>query len=396
MMSQWKMILGWIGIAVTLGLILWIVPVVQATYFPANIPRAEIPALVNENRRTLAQGIAGFVLLLALYFTFRRTAALERTVEVAQQGQITERFTRAIDQLGATNDTGNKQVEVRLGGIYALERIAKDSPERYFITIMEILTAYIRENAPTPARAGTTRVDQNVQTTDRPQADIQAILDVLRRCQEDIEPAVPQLRLDLSDTRLARANLRNAILRHCFLNRANLERAVFHHADLERAELSGASLHLALMHKANLQKAQMDEVDFRKCNFAGANLYEASLHGSDLHGANFGNANLGKAWLRATKAQGARFQGASLVGADLQRADLELANLRQANLTRADLFLVNLRGADLRGAVGVTEAQLEQAESLEGATMPNGQRYEEWVEGRGGRGEEGGERDPRR
>src|SRR5215210_693729 len=71
----------------------------------------------------------------------------------AEQGQITERFTRAIDQLGATDDKGKKKVEIRLGGIYALERIAKDSPERDYSTIMEVLMAYVWENAPWPPKS---------------------------------------------------------------------------------------------------------------------------------------------------------------------------------------------------------------------------------------------------
>src|SRR5215208_1920659 len=49
----------------------------------------------------------------------------------AEQGQITERFTRAIDQLGS------EKLEIRLGGIYALERIAKDSP-RDHLQILEV------------------------------------------------------------------------------------------------------------------------------------------------------------------------------------------------------------------------------------------------------------------
>jgi hypothetical protein len=57
-----------------------------------------------------------------------------RTVEVTQEQQITERFTRAIDQLG------NDKLSVKLGGIYALERIAKDSPKDHW-QVMEVLTA---------------------------------------------------------------------------------------------------------------------------------------------------------------------------------------------------------------------------------------------------------------
>ena len=72
---------------------------------------------------------------------WRRVRATERTVEVAQEQQITERFTRAIEQLG-----NEQSMSMRLGGIYALERIAKDS-ERDHWQVMEVLTAYVRENA---------------------------------------------------------------------------------------------------------------------------------------------------------------------------------------------------------------------------------------------------------
>ena len=88
----------------------------------------------------LAQIVAGLVLLLGVYLTYRRVTSAENAVEVAQEGQITERFTRAIEQLG------DEKLAVRLGGIYALERIARDS-ERDHWPIMEVLTAFVRENA---------------------------------------------------------------------------------------------------------------------------------------------------------------------------------------------------------------------------------------------------------
>jgi hypothetical protein len=56
---------------------------------------------------------------------------------------------RAIDQLGKVDDKGNKLFEIRIGGIYALQRIARESEEDYW-PIMEILTAYVREHAPWP------------------------------------------------------------------------------------------------------------------------------------------------------------------------------------------------------------------------------------------------------
>jgi hypothetical protein len=91
-----------------------------------------------------------------------------------------------------------------------------------------------------------------------------------------------------------------------------------------------------------------------------SDLRRVDLDWEDLHGANLRNALLGE-------------------------ADLEGANLEDANLEQA-----KLRGANLRGVKGATNEQLEQqAASLEGATMPNGQKYEDWLKSRGSR-ENGG------
>jgi hypothetical protein len=56
-----------------------------------------------------AQILAGTALLSGLYFTWR-------TLQVNREGQITERFTRAIEQLEATHDDNSKNLELRLGG----------------------------------------------------------------------------------------------------------------------------------------------------------------------------------------------------------------------------------------------------------------------------------------
>ena len=66
-----------------------------------------------------------------------------RTYRLTQQGQITDRHTKAIQQLGS------EKAEVRLGGIYALERITNDSPQDR-ATIADVLTAFVRVHAPWP------------------------------------------------------------------------------------------------------------------------------------------------------------------------------------------------------------------------------------------------------
>jgi uncharacterized protein YjbI with pentapeptide repeats len=88
--------------------------------------------------------------------------------------------------------------------------------------------------------------------------------------------------------------------------------------------------------------------------------------------------------------RGADLSDANLFEADLDSADLSGANLFVAALGRANLQSADLSGADLRGARGVTNEQLEQqAASLKGATMPNGQTYKEWLKDKEGRKEAG-------
>jgi hypothetical protein len=70
-------------------------------------------------------------------------------------------------------------------------------------------------------------------------------------------------------------------------------------------------------------------------------------------------------------------------GTDLSGAYLLGTDLSGAYLSRADLGEADLSGANLRYAKGTTKKQLEQAKSLEGATMPNGQKHEDWLKSKG-------------
>src|SRR5215216_6206665 len=168
--------------AAVVGMLVWYI---------APSGAAEKQALVV----TLAQILAGTALLSGLYFTWR-------TLQVNREGQITERYTRAIDQLGKTDGEGNKLFEIRLGGIYALERIARESEEDYW-PIMEILTAYVRQHAPRrPAEA---------QQVPGLAADIQAIITVIRQRTRYYGHGEPTP-LDLHGTNLTGASLSEANL----------------------------------------------------------------------------------------------------------------------------------------------------------------------------------------
>jgi hypothetical protein len=94
---------------------------------------------------TLAQILGGTALLLGLYFTWRGQQNAQAQLEINRRGHITERFTQAIDQLGSDN------LEIRLGGIYSLERTAYEDRDHHW-PVMEVLTAYVRQHAPRRVR----------------------------------------------------------------------------------------------------------------------------------------------------------------------------------------------------------------------------------------------------
>ena len=258
----------WIVPLVLVGLVAaWKGPEWQLASRQALLTPKEYLELQNSYRATIVQALGGLFLLLTIYFTWRRVTATERQVEIAGEGQITERFTRAIEQLGSD------KLEIRLGGIYALERIARDSEKDHW-PIMEVLTAYVRENSPLPEEAedGEKRDPEPITT------DIQAILTVIgrRRVEFDLRGQW----LDLSRTNLSDANLSDASLSGAYLLRANLSQA-----NLSKANLSGACLF-----GADLSGAKLSRVNLSGANVFGADLSEANVFGANLKGLNIPKA----------------------------------------------------------------------------------------------------------
>jgi uncharacterized protein YjbI with pentapeptide repeats len=129
--------------------------------------------------------------------------------------------------------------------------------------------------------------------------------------------------------------------------------------------LRGSTLSHAKLGDAHLTNADLGDADLSGADLSNALLLNANLIGADLSGANLIGANMSDANLFS-----ADLSDANLIGADLSRSVLSEANLLGANLENA-----NLSGAD-----GITNAEVEQqANSLVGADMPNGQTYEDWL-----------------
>lgn len=315
-------------------------------------PKDQIQAK-NEALRTAAQVLGATFFLITAYFTWRSVTTAEKNFLTSQEAQLTDRFTKAIEQLG------NEKLEIRLGGIYALERIAKDSAKDHW-TIMEVLTAYIRENA--------SWKEENHIEKKPPTTDIQAILTVLRRRTTTPEREgnnilnLQQANLQLSDLEkapLQAANFMEANLKEANLEGADLIRANLIKANLEETNLMGANLEHAYLGGANARKARLVAAYIGHSNLIGANLEKAylvaaNLTSSLLDGVNFKEATMGGALFEKAKLERANFEGATLSTADFTEANLRGANLkgaklREVNLSGADLSRADLRDADLRG-----------------------------------------------
>lgn len=145
---------------------------------------------------------------------------------------------------------------------------------------------------------------------------------------------------------------------------ADLSEVILSGTSLLDLDLAGAQLFKANLSKANLAKANLQGANLRSANLGGTSLWGANLQGADLHRAHLWGANLNKANLFQANLSGARLSGAVLWGADLR-----LANLENAYLWGADL-----RDANLWGAQNVTNKQLQMVKSLQGATLPNGDK----------------------
>ncbi|MFF0033522.1 pentapeptide repeat-containing protein [Streptomyces avermitilis] len=250
---------------------------------------------------------AGALAALGLYYThkshrqtemlFEHTREKDREqAELTREGQVTERYVEAIKLLSSGNLTQ------RLGGIYSLGRIMRDS-EKDRRTVIEVLSAFIRDKCPAPDPDEAPQWDEFVWRVD---SDIQAAITTLSR-------------------------------------RPDPEESGF---NIEEVDLRGVNaIHLRL-NKCYLKSARLDGMKAVEADFTDATLHDAYLPGADLRGAQLVGANLRFAHLNS----------ANLATANLKGADLSHASLHEARLNNA-----NLSGVDLRKTSGLTVETLRRA-----------------------------------
>jgi uncharacterized protein YjbI with pentapeptide repeats len=312
------MIVGMAAVAVVLAAWALLVPVADwLARHDVGAVRGPLRTMRLQTARDAARGRlltlgAGLFAIGALVYT-------ARNYRLSREGQVTDRYTNAIGQLGSD------KLDVRIGGIYALERIARDSKGDHPVVI-EVLTAFVREHSREqwpPLTDDQSDADPPPRTT-RP--DVQAALTVIgRRTTEHDSQEV---------------NLQWAILTLTRLDGAHFHRAYLHGAHLTDAHLDGAHLEGAFLNDAHLDPAYLpvaflDGAHLTGAYLTGAHLDHARLDHARLTGAHLDHARLDHARLNGADLSGAHLHGAYLHGAYLHGVDLTDADLTGADLTEA-------------------------------------------------------------
>lgn len=366
---------------------------------------------------TLAALTATLGAAVALPFTLlrnaqaaRQTQATEQQTRNAEENLTTTLINKAVEGLGAEKtvkrdgkESTVPNIEVRIGAIYQLERIAHnqahsgtDQGARDHIRIMEILCAYIRENAPASRAVGLgledwpdypenptaadlekraqwrreraeilrTRI-ATLQANHKPRTDIQTALTVIGRrdaAQIAVERAAKGPGRDDTGYRL---DLRATCLQAADLRELNLARAL-----LTEARMEGANLSRALLTRSNFQRVRMEGANLSRACFEATNLGESWAEGTNLIEAQFANASLFRARMQGANSIGAKFEGASLrqacmeeaflVGAKLIGTDLSGAQMGNANWRNVENSSNIARAADLRGIDGPDQVLLSR------------------------------------
>ena len=356
-----------------------------------------------ETIKILTQALFGLVVIFGLYVAYMRARALGTTAKAQQETTQAQQETAEAQHKtaqaqhstneqkmfnDATKQLGNELTIVRLGGIYALDKLARLHLERAnqddLASIVKILCAYLREITQ----------QKNYQENHRnePSNEIQSLLKVLtglnKSSEEKKEDRQPNpVRLDLSGAYLVGANLSNACLKNVILEGTNLQKASLiqtqmQGALLQKTQMQWTTLYGTQMQGAFLQETQMQWTFLQETQMQGAlllmtqmqravlqktQMQRALLAMTQMQGARLQEPQMQEAHLQETQMQGAVLQRVQMQGAVLQRVQMQGALLQETQMQGALLQETQMQGAVLREA-RMQGATLQEAQ-LQGATL---------------------------
>lgn len=222
------------------------------------------PSARAEFAKTAAQALGGMALLVGLYFTYRTVQASRATLSLAvdkqdldRMGQVAERFTKSLEQLGSTSEG------VRTGALYALERLARDHDD-YYHQVIEVICAFIRRRS---LDEDSTIVDsQRVPATKKATIDLETAMLILQRRRKRLGDGEQQ-GLDLRGANACGLKLEGGDFQHADFSGANLQGLVssdtnFAFASFWNADLFASQHYDSIFVHADLSSATVSKATF--------------------------------------------------------------------------------------------------------------------------------------
>ncbi len=313
---------------------------------------------------------AGLLAVITLANSLNRTVQNDENIANEHRKSDAEIFARSTDQLG------NEKTPTRLGALYALEALAKDTLDRegpkshLARQILETLAAFIRERSgplvedwekkytvtitdeetkeeteeirlPYRNKEGKFVADKfnaYITTLEPAPEDIQAAFKIIiRSFPLEARPDSEEGSLNLSRTWLAKVTMPN----ESGLQKLNLNRTHMEQANLSRTHMEGANLFGVHMEGANLIEAHMQEASLIGAHMERAYLFRVHMEGADLFRA--------------------QMETSILNGAHLERADLTEARMQGVTLLDVLMEGANLRNTDFKDSQGLNREQLAVA-----------------------------------
>ena len=297
----------------------------------------------------------------------KQSAAAKSQAETAQQGLRNDRYQKAAEMLG------NKVLPVRLGGIYALQRLSSEYPEEHHIQIMKLLCAFACD--PTKDEGYEEKLAKHNSDNSklpRPRKDVQAVMDFIAsrdKTQLGLEKS-QDFTLDLMGADLSHVQIIDADLHGAMLNGAKL-----FHANIVSVNLSGAYLTSTIMKKATLNAVEFDGASGWGIDLSGATVFQnkkplfhlddakligAQLYEVDLSGKLIQHSNLKCVQIYDSDLSNTHFLDSNLSGARIVRTDMSGATLHRTDLSGTH-FYGPWNGGDKSSITGLTQGQLDQA-----------------------------------
>jgi uncharacterized protein YjbI with pentapeptide repeats len=281
--------------------------------------------------------------------------------KLTERVQITERFGHAIEQLGSSS------ADIRIGAIYILERIARDSAADH-PAVIEVLCSFVRRRTIGRSGEDTESRDEDI----NPEPDVQAALTIIAR-RDSTQDSRP---IDLKGANLAGAHLEGADLRSADLRYTDLRKAHLQGADLQgafffKANLSYTYLHDANVSHADLRWANMEHVWANRTDFRNARFWGADLRRADLHKADLRKADLSRKVVPKVTPPGADYSMTHLKGPFPEGWEVSSHNFPAVKLNGAILLGAQLQEADLQGVEGLTRDQIAGTANHTSAHLPD-------------------------